>query len=582
MKHLILLTLILIFINPSAEASRVPEIEQFYSDRVSEILARRFPDKPFTVFVTVDTGKRDLERKAVAERTKNIGYKLPYTEWEAEELDIWERVDVPLGTLISQLQGVKIEIKVDSSLADAEVEDLKLSIAKQLRLDDRADSVAIARMDWTEGERKRELYYQAAQWGAGVVILFGVLFLLARLSIRHLVKGLSKPIQEIGLNTKRFADEALNIASDLTLGSQHQSMRDVTSGLDDQDGLLGSSLLEVRKNALELLERNRDLFQFPDAHLLEFLERKGNEDPKTLGSVLAELKESELLEIFRYGKGDWWFVALSNPGVMNSKSLKILSEVDRLRMRRHFAQSTEEHNETDAEVKALLVLSRLSEDKLVEICSEKSPQEVFPVLAHLPRHQALATAKAAFPGHWAQFLEHKETTSKFDPNTLKFLAQKAVDICPLREKDEIRDFFSQLDTATYLDSASPSDEKDFYKVLPASSQIKKFRFPFFQLLDGDKDILKTLGPVLNVNEWAQVLFDCDEKDREKILSHLPERLTYQVKQSFQGLRRDTIDHLLVARGRKSLTRFYLEQQQHSQAVISASPKEALDSNAHTG
>lgn len=574
MRLFLTLSLICLFLGPVAEASRVPEIEKFYADRVSEILSRRFPDKPFTVFVTVDTGKREMDRRALFERTKNSGYKLPYTEWEAEELDIWERVDVPLGTLIAHLQGVKIDVKVDSSLIESEVEDLKQAISSQLRLDNRSDMVSIARVNWSEGEKREQLYFQAMQWGVGIFALFVVFFLLARLSVRHLVKGLSKPIQEIGLNTKRFTDEALNLASDLSLGQNHQNMREVNPEHGDEDGLFGSSLLEVRKNGLELLDRNRDLFQFPDAHLLEFLEKRGSEDPKVMGSVLAELNEGELLEIFRYGKGDWWFVALSNPGVMNSKSLKILSEVDRLRMRRHFAQSSDSHKGSDAEVKALLVLSRLSEEQLAEICQNKSHQEVFPVLAHLPRRQALAAAKSAFPGHWASFLEYNESSAEMKPEILKSLAQKAVETCPLRNKDEIREFFSELDTATYLDSASPSDERDFYKVLPANSQIKKFRFPFYQLLEGETDVLKTLGPVLNVSEWAQVMFECDEREREKIFTHLPERLSYQVRQTLKSLEKSQIDHLIVARGRRSLTRFYLEQRQ-TQPVLEAHNPEVL-------
>lgn len=575
MRWFILLNFMALFVLPDAFASRVPEIEKFYSDQVSEILSRRFPDKPFTVFVTVDTGRQQFDRKAMSQRnTDKSGYKLPYTEWEAEEIDLWERTDLPLGTLIAQLQSVKIDVKVDSTLSEAEVEDLKQAIAKQLRLDDRADSVMISRMEWTEQERRQELYTEAVKWGGVLTLLFVLAFMLARLSVRHLVKGLSKPIQEIGLSTKKFADEALNLASDLSLGAG-QGAREVGElGQGDDDNLLGSSILEVRKNALELLERNRDLFQNPDAHLLEFLEKRGSEDPKVMGSILAELNESELLEIFRYGKGEWWFVALSNPGVLNAKSLKVLNEVDRLRMRRHFAEATDTFKESDAETKALLVLSRLPESKLSELCQGMSPDSIFPVLIHLPKRLSLATAKAAFPGHWARFLEYDENTSKFDPSVLKELAQKSLREVPLRNVEEIRNFFNELDTATYLDSAPPEDERDFYKVLPESSKIRKFRFPFFKIIEGEKDVLKTLGPVLNVPEWAQVLYECDERDRDKILTVLPERLSYQIRQVLKALAPEQVDHMLVARARRSLIRFYLEQQ-HTQVHLESTPSGEL-------
>ena len=45
-----------------------------------------------------------------------------------------------------------------------------------------------------------------------------------------------------------------------------------------------------------------------------------------MGAILAEMDAARVKELFRWGTGDWWTQALTQPGAWNSAVLRILNE----------------------------------------------------------------------------------------------------------------------------------------------------------------------------------------------------------------------------------------------------------------
>lgn len=559
-------------------ASRVPELEEHFIARVSHLLQMRFPNTPFTVFVTLDTGKETRSRKELKEvrRGEGTGTRLPYLDIDEEEIDIWDRPDLPIGTLISQLQSIKIRVQIDSSLNDSQLNEIKDNIARQLKLDERYDAIEVTRMNWSvpkQEERSSPLIL--VYLFVGLMVAGLVLYLIARVSIQGLVKGLAKPISEVGRSTAAMAKGALAATSPDPQSSA--TPREADSELKDAaDGL---SLVDIRKNALELLERNRLLFENPDSRFMSFIETKGAEDPPQMGAILAELDEKSLKYLFKFGIGEWWFTALSQPAPMTSTAVQILSEVDRLRLRRHFfdeskLKSYEEYRE------AGLIFGRLSNEQLISIFRGNSMEMLMPIFELMPRQKALAVAKRVFPGQWATLLDQKKDVPTIDKSTLESLMSKAIREKPLRSESELYHFFLDQDLIRYLDLAPPDDEREFYTVLPYDSNITRYRTPFFKVFESPDDVLRLIGPHLTSSEWAVALADCDIRERNTLMTHFPDRMKFMIREHWQTLDPEKIDEHQLRVVRRKIVKAY-EEISELIAAQSGGPSGSPDSQMGT-
>lgn len=535
-------------------ASRLPEIEEYYTEKVSELLKMRFPNTPYTVFVQldVDDKTKDYTRKKETKRGGLQVVQLPYLEVDDEELTVWDRTDIPLNSLIGLLDKVLIRVQIDSEVTDTDLKDLQDNIAKQLKLDASADSIEIAKVDFSSKERTKQKIWMIVGFIFIASAIFGIFWYLSKWSVKQLVKGLSQPISEIGKSTQEFANSALNLAADM---NQTPSAAGVSAdALLEEDQLShGSNLLEIRKSALELIERNKDMFQNPDSKFIEFLEQQGRENPYQMGAILAELDPLSVKTLYKYGWGEWWFTALASPAPLTPKAIKILSEIDRLRVRWSFS----EEKSSPQFKEAGLAFTRLSDEQLVTILQGSSLQDAEPVLDLLPRAQALSVAKKIFPGQWAQLLENHKSLSEVKPDLINKFKAKALELSPLRKEAQIQSFFADLDLVKFLDVTTPRDERDFYLVLPPDSKIKNERIPFFKVLEAPLEVKKMMGPEINAKDWAIVLAGCESLDQKNMLDGFSDRLQFLVKEEIAKVNPNLIDQTKVRNIRKAILQSYI-------------------------
>ncbi len=553
MKRLLIIC-ILAAISVTAYGSRIPEIEQYYIDKVSSLLKTRFPETPFTVFVQIDAGDRnkDHSRKKEIRRGDNAIVQLPYLEVEEEEeISVWNRTDIPLGTLIGLLEKVAIRIQIDSSVGDMELKDLQENIAKQLKLDANADIIEIAKVPFNMAEKRAQRLWIAFSVLASILATAGVFWWLSKASVKSLVKGLAQPISEIGKSTQEFANSALNIAADL---SQPSSVADRVESTDDKELSLGSNLIEIRKSALELLQRNAEMFKSPDARFLSFLEQQGRDNPTEMGAILAELDQASIKSLYKFGWGDWWFTALASPAPLTPASIKILSEIDRLRLRWHFNDDDKTKSSRNKETG--IIFGRLNEKELATVLNGVSIQDAEPLLHLLPRSHALSVAKNLYPGQWATLLDSKKKLSVLKEDLVDKLLKKALEVKPLRVESEIQTFFADLDLVKYLEVASPRDEKDFYMVLPNDSKIKSDRFPFYKVFEAPKEVKKLMGGDINAKDWASILAGCEQSDCRSMLDAFSDRLKFVIEEYISEINYETLDKHRVRSIRKAIIKSY--------------------------
>ncbi len=553
LRNLLILSVFLF--SSFGQASRVPEVESYLMDKVSSLLRNRFPDKPFTVWVKVDTGKKDSDRKGWKEEKKDSA-RLPYLDFEDSgevEIDFWDRTDIPIETMIGHLEKISIRITVDSSLLDEELKELQEAIAAQLKLVPGSDIIEITKKDWINKEVNESRRMIALGAFALMLLLFGCLYWLSRLSVKQLVSGITKPISEIGESTKEFASSALDSAAGITSSGS-------TSEEDDADERrkgksLNANLLQIRKNALELLERNRDILLKPDAEVMSFFERHGEDEPGQVGAILTEVDEEVLKTLFKYGKGSWWYVALAQPMPIDEVGLGILSELDRLRIRRHFSKSKQNESKEVAEVG--LVFARLTMDEVQEVFSGISIEKAEGILNILPRTKALAIAKKLFPGQWAVFLDTSKKLKPIDMDLLKKLETKALETAPLREEFEIEAFFRDLDLVRFLDSANTRDEKEFYMVLPKDSRIRSDRTAYFTVFEAPKEVIKLMGPTVDIRDWAYALSAAEPSERDFVYNNLNDRQSFLVKEEVKSLMQSELDPARVRIAKRRVLKAFI-------------------------
>lgn len=552
----ILSILLISFVSIQSFGSRVAEIEEYFVAKATNILKTRFPDKPFIVLANIDTGDEKRGRREPADSrrgTKNT--RLPYLEIDEEDPEIWDRTDIPLATLINHVKKIQLKIQIDSSLTEAEIKELQENLISQLNLDASTDGIEITKMDWTAPERSRKIWVGVGLSAAFIIFLFGALWFVSRLSVGSLVKGLSKPIAEIGKTTQAFANNALNMVSDKQYSEKSEERDHQNSHSEQLD--LGANLLEIRKSALELLSRNRDLLAHPDAEVMDFIERRGSENPAQMGAILAELSDSELKTLFKYGTGVWWFVALAQPQPMAPTALTILNELDRLRLRRHFAEG--DGVKTSDEIReASLLFGRLGPELLTQVLTGLPLEKSEAILDRLPRELALAAAKKLYPGQWATLLDNKRKSKPIDLKILEQLEEKARQALPLREEDMIKSFFAELDLVRFLDAASPRDEKDFYMVLPQDSRIRTERKPFYEIFEAPVEVKKLMGSDLSPREWAYALTGCESSETTSLITGFSQRLAFLIKEEVAKIGTEKVDLVKFRNSRRQAVRSYLK------------------------
>lgn len=559
-----------------AQASRVAEVEDYFHTRTYTFLQSRFPDKPFSIVVSIDTGRVEPTRKEFR-MMKDSGVDLPFWyETEDENVNIWDRPDVSLGRLIKETKKIKIDIKVDASLSDEEVGELQSALATQLKLDPDSDSIVVTKMSWANQERYRNLQWVGGTFAVIMAALFLAFWLLTRIHVSRLIKGLSQPIKEIGQSTKKFASNALNMAQPqmpARPSKPEESASEKATDLAD-----GSTMMELRKSCMVLIDKNIEMFKVPDPHMMSFIEKEGERHPGAMGSILAELDEDILKGLYKHGIGQWWFRAIALPTPLNGHSLEILARLERLRMRKHFSDEKSADGSGKAMRELGLDLCRMNCEDIAKALEGLPIEKAGYILNQLPTNLELGTAKILFPGQWAVFLESHTKFEVPESKILDFVRERAKSIHPPRNENDIKNFFNDLDLVDYLDTADPRDEKDLYRALHDGSRIRQERTPFYEILESQESFIPLLGSEMSLDQWVSALNHVQLSDREFFLNQLPEKLRYQINNRYKEVEPGEISDNQVRSARRKLTKIYNELYvQKQRQLLNAETESNVDS-----
>lgn len=525
---------------PTAFASVVPEIEDYYNKKASDFIQTRFPQRPYTVFVKVDTGDtRNVKRGELADRKTT---SLPYLDVSEEGNDFWSRSDVPLASFLPYLKTVYVKIELDAHLTDSEFNTFKEDLFKHLKLSVATDKIEVAQMAWSAQNEfiPRNYIYGLA---VGIPFLLILMFMaITRMSVHSLVKGLAEPLKNISKSTEAFAGQSAAIG---------QGKKSFDSDIGKRE-FAGSDA--EREQIIDLLEKTKPFFNDLDGKTLSFIEKWGAQFPVAMGAVLVEMNTELVKELFRWGTGGWWTQALTQPGQWNKKVFMILTEAHHeMRKQELMAQKTVVSSD---EKMLSLALARLNPREIGIILKGKSLEAVEPVLALLPQEVVINVCKYMYPGEWGKIIEKSNQGKKALTEALrKEVYKKAVEIKTLRDDADVSLLFLESDLVKYLNAASTKDEREVYRTLPEKSNIIQNRFPFYRTFEAPSEVMKKLTADISLEDWATALIDCDREEIDKLTSYFTDRQKFLVKTMTAELKAesDIVDRKVVAK------RFIAEQ-----------------------
>lgn len=533
MKKLMMLFISLVLISP-VWASIVPEIEDYYNKKTSEFIQTRFPQRPYTAFVKVDTGDtRNIKRGELADRKST---SLPYLDVTQTGSDFWDRTDLPLASFLPYLKNVYIKVEVDAHITTEEFAKFKEDLFQHLKLNAATDRIEATKMSWSPQNEviPRNYIYGLA---VGVPFLLILMFMvITRMSVQSLVRGLAEPLKNISKSTEAFAGQSAAVS---------QGKKSFDSELSQKD-FVGSD--NEREQIMDLLEKTRPFFNDLDGKTLSFIERWGELHPSAMGAVLVEMNADVVKEQFRWGTGAWWTQALTQPGQWNKKMFMILTDAHHeLRKSELLAQK----NVVSSEEKMLsLALARLSPREIGIILKGKSLETVEPVLNLLPQSVVINVCKYMYPGEWGKIIDKSRHGKKALTEALrKDIYAKAIEIKELRDDSDVSLLFLEADLVKYLNVATTKDEREVYRTLPEKSNIVKKRQPLYRVFESSAETLKKLAADVSLEDWAAAIIDCDRDEVDKITSYFTDRQKFLVRSMSEQIKQlpDVAERKVIAK-----------------------------------
>jgi hypothetical protein len=517
MKYLLLF--IIFTVSWQVQASRLLEIEDYYSQKTTEFIRARYPRSAFSVYVKVEAEDAPQARE-LANRKKPDLLNLPYLESvRTKDIGFWDRKDLSLGTLMSYLRSVSVRVDIDRDFSESEADLFQAELFKYLKLSDRYDRIEVKERQWS-GQEFWDQWKPYSLFGlAGLCLALLTFFFIFQTGVSRLIKGLAQPLSEIGKSAENVANSAqVSPSATSAMGLSRLGFVDSPMPLQNYD--------KVKKDIDGLVP----FLDEAPANLLRTIEILGTQDPLAMGAIFQEIPTETLQRLVVWAQGDWWRAALTNTSPLSKTSVDFVNELNQVRIRHHLLENKVEPVAEDLR-RALLRLEIKEFGQFLKGFSFKQAQ---PLLALLPQESMIQVGKYLYPGEWAQLLSGK-MESPLSSIEAKKQYDRVVKIKPLKTKDEIAQYFHEADLLSFLWRSSTRDEREVYRALPEKSWVLQFRTPFYKVFEPNNPQLETLASNLPLETWAIGLTDCDRQECEVIFKHFTEKQRFLMRSYKQKL-----------------------------------------------
>ncbi len=517
-------------------ASRLLEVEDYYQRKTSDFIKSRYPHRAFSVNIIVQAEEQpDLRQPASNRSGESIS--LPYlNQVTSPSVGFWERKDLSLGTMISYLKGIFVNVEIEGQLSEIERENFKKDLFKYLKLSEIYDRIEVKNGLW--GERSE--LWQEIKGGvlvalASVLSLGFILFAIFHLGVGRLVNGLAKPLSEIGKSAESVAN-----SSGISTSSMPKSFVDLNS--QNQKDILGEDKVNWIENEMKELST---FFSEPNSQLLHLLEKHGYENPHAVGSLLSLLSIETLKELLVWSQGSWWRTAVTQPSQLTTASMNVLSEIIHLKRRQDLLRENDEkHRELE------LALTRLNKKDFGTILKGYEFEKAEPILNLLPSDLKMSVGKYLYPGEWARLL--KANNQPLDEKMAQTIQSQSLKLAPRKSTEEINQYFKDADLLKVLDHSNTKDEREIYRTLDQDSWIVKSLQPFYAIFDSNESVLESLILTIPLESWAMAITHCDREECDTLFKYFNSRQKYILRNFKEHFKKQKLASSFVAQAKREI------------------------------
>jgi hypothetical protein len=470
---------------------RVSELEDFLHKEANDYLKGRFPGHPLLVKVKAEAMHRSSRYDGGTSKES-----LPYMDLEQEEIrDEWDDPSQSLYSLMNRVRRIEVAVALPDSVTDSEVEETKENLVAALKLLEGRDTVAVTRKAWVKNDN---------------TILIGVSSLL--IAVFALVLGMyfvnrgaiGRIAEAIGQLKTGLGADASSGSGAATAASTPSSDNDTPARSTNEVSL--SDPLKLREYLHLLVEKLEEKKGFPNRFDFFELDELGRRSASHLGSVIVELTLENQKRIFGMTGDAHWLEAFSSPGSSDSQTIEVVQKLVR---------SNRDPGSAHWD-KLIVQVWRLTDEQRDSLLKEFEKEEVFMILRELPKGEAVRMARKLYPGAWAPVLEHSTEKSGLSEARIKQMLARALEILPEASLTRVEAFHEQRALLQYIRTATVTEEREVYAVLPNDSEVPQKRPPFFPVFALAADALKELALEYSPDQWAMALLDVEMSDRRKI------------------------------------------------------------------
>jgi hypothetical protein len=532
MKLLICLTLFLMVL-PS-HASRLIEVEDYFSNKTAEFIKARYPSTPFSISVKANVDQDNKQRASV--NTKGID--LPYLENQStNEANFWDRKDLSLGTLISYVKSVQVKVDMDRKFNVEELNQFRNELFDYLKLAQAYDRVEINQRQWQNPWSLDHSKNQLALILVAAFILSLFFFVIFQSGIKKLIRGLSEPLAELGKSQDNFSGPLPGLAQ-------------MTSGNPDMTGISVSAL--SRDNKQQFMTEADHLSQFigkssPD--LVRLLEALGSKNPSAMGAIFKEIKVEDLRNAMKWARGDWWRQAITQPGIADSHAMDFLQEISRLQRKEQLV-NMRDCDEFD------MVLARLNRKEFGRLLEGLSFEQAATILSRTSEDIKVSVGKYLYPGQWSMLINDEKSGRLLDAKLKSEIHQRAIQLAPVMTDQQVDSFFKEADLMRYLITSSTKDEREVYRALPKDTWLVTNTVPFYSLFELDNNTLSSLLSTLSLDNIAAALTCCDAEEKEKVYACLSSKQNFVLKRHLEFFSKNPPSEKILESAKKQMISCY--------------------------
>lgn len=480
-----------------AKHPRVAEVEEKISSDVGIYFERLYPKVPFSVTVEAEP----LRMKQTDSEQNN----LPYFDYDSEtNIDPWDDLSVPVSYLRNRLKKVAIVVHLPSDFDESKIESVKQDLLVYLKLAPFRDDIRIERKLTPVTHKIPSHYYYIM--GA---LLFSALVLGA------MIKWSAGSVHKNAGSSTQGSASPIPSAQGVAQFSESPSRSYGKRSLDpiSLNEVTINDSMKLWDSAQSRIKTIIESGTFPTYSDLNLLHALAEKNPSKLGAILYELPAGSQKNVLKFGKGEIWLEAVSNPGKLDNQCLDILDKMGRKRS--YLAAS----GETEA-----LLIQVWRMDKTAEVFLKSMPQEhSFAILDSLPKSLALPLARKLYPGGWAKLLDRKQISSLPDPDLILNYLERSQDFTPFLNEVMVEQYKKDSEILSYLNAVSIQDEKEVYEVLAEDSFVKKIRKPFFPVFELPAEKFGELVKEIPLETWALVTANSQRSFIKQVLESLDDK-----------------------------------------------------------